>query len=124
MREKYTHEMLLRYNAEDEAFNYVDAGMGNEEIRADVEEILDGYDFEVPEDKEELIRLLLKAADRLREEKKWQEYIDSLEQAGENLTREEWIQWINKEADDYDEDINEEDIEYILRVLDEDGFVK
>ncbi len=68
MREKYTHEMLLRYNAEDEAFNYVDAGMDNEEIRADAEELLADYDFEVPEDKEEYIRLLLEAADRLREE--------------------------------------------------------
>lgn len=55
---------------------------------------------------------------------KWQAYIDSLEQADEKLTKEEWVQWINKEADDYNEDIDEEDVEYILWVLDEDGYIK
>lgn len=51
------------------------------------------------------------------------EYIGSLKASGEKLTREEWIEWIKKEAKDYKEEITEEDIKFILKELEEDGYI-
>ena len=70
----YTHEMLEKYinngNARDEAYNYVDADMSNEEIRADIEECLKDYEFEAADDREIYISLILEAAEKLRKENK------------------------------------------------------
>lgn len=67
----YTHEMLEKYinngNARDEAYNYIDAGMSNEEIRTDIEECLKDCEFEAEEDSETYINAILAAADELRE---------------------------------------------------------
>lgn len=69
----YTHKMLEDYinmnSAVDEAYNYVDAGMNDEEIRADAEECLKNIEFEIPEDREIYISLVLAAAADLREER-------------------------------------------------------
>lgn len=66
----YTHEMFEKYlnstGAEEEAFNYVDVGMNNDEIRADIEECLKDYEFEVAEDREEYINAILSAAENQR----------------------------------------------------------
>ena len=70
---KYTHEMLEKYinsgNARDEAYNYIDADMSNEEIRADIEECLKDCEFEAEEDRETYINAILAAADELREDR-------------------------------------------------------
>lgn len=70
---KYTHEMLENYinhnNAENEAYNYIEAEMTNNEILADIEECLKDYEFEAEEDRETYINAILAAADELREDR-------------------------------------------------------
>lgn len=65
MKVTYTREMLEHYkaskSAETEASNYREAGMSEEEIRADIEECLEDYEFEYPEDRDEYIGLILEA---------------------------------------------------------------
>lgn len=57
-------------------------------------------------------------------------YIDSLEQAGEKLTEQEWRDWIVKENKEYmaqDERVkalDEEDIELIIKTLTEEGYIR
>ena len=62
--------MLKNYinsnSAKDEAFNYVDADMTDEDIHADIENCLAGYEFEAEEDRETYISLILEAAAELR----------------------------------------------------------
>lgn len=68
----YTHEMFEKYldstGAEEEAFNYVDAGMSDDEIRTDIEECLKDYEFEVAEDREEYINAILSTVEKQRNE--------------------------------------------------------
>lgn len=69
---KYTHAMLENYinrnNAENEAYNYIEAEMTNDEILADIEECLKDYEFEAEEDRETYINAILAAAGELRKE--------------------------------------------------------
>lgn len=74
MKELYTHKMLEDYidrnNAQNEAYNYIEAGMSEAEIRADIEECLKDCEFELADDRETYINLILEAAEKLRKENK------------------------------------------------------
>ena len=57
-------------------------------------------------------------------------YIESLEDAGEKLTRQEWIDWIKAENADLmaqSENVlplSDDDIKHIIEKLETDGFIK
>jgi hypothetical protein len=66
--ETYTHDMLKKYISEnkatDEAWNYINAEMTPDEIRADLEDIFKEYIFEIPEDKDTYIDILMRAVEK------------------------------------------------------------
>ena len=50
-------------------------------------------------------------------------YIDSLKN-GEAMIKEEWITWIAKEEKDYNEQLTDEEKDFIVNELDKAGLVK
>lgn len=62
--------------------------------------------------------------------KTYSDYISSLEDNAphaedvDGLTRLNWEAWIRHEAEMHDEYIDDEDIERIIRILDDDGYVR
>ena len=55
---------------------------------------------------------------------KFREYINSLEGADKAMTRDEWYDWIYKEAKEFGEECLDDDgIKEIINILDEEGYV-
>lgn len=51
------------------------------------------------------------------------EYIDSLEAPGTIATAEQWHTWIREEATEKEEEITDEEIDWLIEVLENDGYV-
>lgn len=51
------------------------------------------------------------------------EYIDSLESAGTIADAEQWHTWIREEATEKNEEITDEEIEWIIEILENEGYV-
>lgn len=54
---------------------------------------------------------------------RFDEYIATLKQ-GDALTKEEWIDWIKGEMKEHDEQISDEQVNWIIEKLEEDGYVR
>ena len=51
------------------------------------------------------------------------EYIDSLEASGTIATAEQWHTWIREEATETETEITDEEIDWIIEVLEGEGYV-
>ena len=51
------------------------------------------------------------------------EYIDSLEASGTIVTAEQWHTWIREEANEKNEEITDEEINWLIEVLENEGYV-
>lgn len=52
------------------------------------------------------------------------EYIDSLEASGTIATADQWHAWIREEATEKEVEITDEEIDRIIEVLENEGYVK
>ena len=51
------------------------------------------------------------------------EYIDSLKASGTIATADQWHTWIREEATEKNEEIMDEEIDWLIEVLENDGYV-
>lgn len=51
------------------------------------------------------------------------EYIDSLEASGTIATADQWHIWIREEATEKNEEITDEEIDWLIEVLENEGYV-